>query len=55
MRILNVWLAADNRKTKRLELKKFTPKVNYICPYMHYQLFAKTFAGTWNEIDIQRT
>jgi hypothetical protein len=27
MRILNVWLAADNRKTKRSELKKFTPKV----------------------------
>ncbi|ELU38916.1 PAC2 domain-containing protein [Rhizoctonia solani AG-1 IA] len=26
MRILNVWLAADNRKTKRLELRKFTPK-----------------------------
>ncbi|CEL61165.1 hypothetical protein RSOLAG1IB_09807 [Rhizoctonia solani AG-1 IB] len=28
MRILNVWLAADNRKTKRLELKKFTPKAH---------------------------
>ncbi|QRV96705.1 hypothetical protein RhiJN_24723 [Ceratobasidium sp. AG-Ba] len=27
MRILNVWLAADNRKAKRSELKKFTPKV----------------------------
>ncbi|KAG8732484.1 hypothetical protein FRC11_013310 [Ceratobasidium sp. 423] len=28
MRILNVWLAADNRKTKRSELKKFTPKTH---------------------------
>ncbi|KAF8671839.1 20S proteasome assembly [Rhizoctonia solani] len=28
MRILNVWLAADNRKTKRLELRKFTPKTH---------------------------
>ncbi|KAJ1300264.1 hypothetical protein OPQ81_005091 [Rhizoctonia solani] len=28
MRILNVWLAADNRKTKRCELKKFTPKAH---------------------------
>ncbi|KAG8740571.1 hypothetical protein FRC10_004147 [Ceratobasidium sp. 414] len=26
MRILNVWLAADNRKAKRSELKRFTPK-----------------------------
>ncbi|CUA76220.1 Valine--tRNA ligase [Rhizoctonia solani] len=28
MRILNVWLAADNRKAKRCELKKFTPKTH---------------------------
>ncbi|CAE6430574.1 unnamed protein product, partial [Rhizoctonia solani] len=30
MRILGVWLAADNRKTKRSELKKFTPKIHGI-------------------------
>ncbi|KAB5593167.1 hypothetical protein CTheo_3397 [Ceratobasidium theobromae] len=32
MRILNVWLAADNRKTKRSELKKFNPKVHGMKP-----------------------
>lgn len=32
MRILNVWLAADNRKTKRFELKKFTPKAHGMKP-----------------------
>ncbi|KAF8598693.1 hypothetical protein BDV93DRAFT_609706 [Ceratobasidium sp. AG-I] len=32
MRILNVWLAADNHKTKRSELKKFTPKVRGMKP-----------------------
>ncbi|KAG8719162.1 hypothetical protein FRC08_003514 [Ceratobasidium sp. 394] len=38
MRILNVWLAADNRKAKRSELKRFTPKTRGIKPtYSEHQ------------------
>ncbi|KAG8721479.1 hypothetical protein FRC09_007846 [Ceratobasidium sp. 395] len=38
MRILNVWLAADNRKAKRSELKKFTPKIRAMKPsYSEHQ------------------
>jgi hypothetical protein len=53
MRILNVWLAVDNRKTKRFELKKFTPKVVFrvhVC--VRDQLMIRSFKGAWDETDL---
>ncbi|CAE6430446.1 unnamed protein product [Rhizoctonia solani] len=51
MRILGVWLAADNRKTKRSELKKFTPKA----PHGKKSTYSEHEERHWAYMRVQRS